>query len=176
MAKYTMTLYEAITQENLNLFDFDYTLDSSVTAYISKETLEGLIIGKYLFYEIGYETISRFKHEFMIDYLTKLYEFSEEVSNYNKLYNMNLTTNKRTYHETKTIGGTKHKYDKPMSQTTQALNAQYATQSNTESENVTTDGYETLLPTSFYKEIKSEIRPYVLKFIDSLEVNFMGVF
>ena len=91
MANYTMTLKEMLTQTSL--FDFDYTFESK---YITKTELENLIISTYLYYEIGSETIERFKQMFIIDYLLKLNNFIEKINNYD-LFLKSKDNNRREY-------------------------------------------------------------------------------
>lgn len=74
MGQYTMTLME-ILENKVNIFDFDYPLfDESY-----KPIFEQKIIDRYLFDEIGVESISRFKHNLkqmlnlIMPYYNKLY-------------------------------------------------------------------------------------------------------
>ena len=60
MAKYTIDLYTLLKDDNFKIFNFDYdfyTDDISI-----KQTFESKFIDRYMFNEIGFETVSRFKH------------------------------------------------------------------------------------------------------------------
>ncbi len=58
VAQVTMELRDIMRMKNFELFDFDYPI-ADVTW---KNELEALFIDHYYFYEIGSETIDRFKH------------------------------------------------------------------------------------------------------------------
>ena len=60
MAQVTIELRHVLNMDGFDLFDFDYQISDSNW----KEYLEKMIIDKYYFYEIGYETIDRWKHAF----------------------------------------------------------------------------------------------------------------
>lgn len=76
MAQVTMELRDILRMKNFELFDFDYPI---VDATWKKE-FEELFINYYYFYEIGTETIDRFKHllkarlNLIMPYYNELYE------------------------------------------------------------------------------------------------------
>lgn len=60
MAKYTIEVYSLLKDKNFNMFDFNYDF------YINNETIkkefEEKFLDRYMFNEIGFETVARFKH------------------------------------------------------------------------------------------------------------------
>lgn len=60
MAKYTIEVYSLLKNKNFKLFDFGYDF------YIDNENIrkefEEKFIDRYLFHELGFETVIRFKH------------------------------------------------------------------------------------------------------------------
>lgn len=94
----TITLLELIREPDFNLFDFDYPF------YVSdpkrKEEFEIKFIEHYLFREIGFETVWRFKMHLQalltvrMPYYHQLYETEVEAKNINFLLNKDL---KETY-------------------------------------------------------------------------------
>ena len=60
MAKYTIDVYTLLKDNNFKVFNFDYdfyTDDPNI-----KQAFETKFIDRYMFNEIGFETVSRFKH------------------------------------------------------------------------------------------------------------------
>lgn len=60
MARYTIDVYTLLKDNNFKVFNFDYdfyTDDPNI-----KQTFETKFIDRYMFNEIGFETVSRFKH------------------------------------------------------------------------------------------------------------------
>ena len=78
MSKHTLELYELVSDPYFKLFDFDYKFYTDNKEL--KEEFEKLFIETYMFHEIGYETVVRFKHYLKsklnncATYYTKLYE------------------------------------------------------------------------------------------------------
>lgn len=168
MALYTMTLKEML--EQTELFDFYYTFESE---YITKNEIENLIISTYLYYEIGSETIDRFKQMFMIDYLLKLNTFIEKINNYD-LFLKSKENNKREYGvDTTKNMGTKE-LTPPMSINITTSN--YATKKDERNDKIGSTGWETVFPMEMYEKINKGIKNYLIEFIYSLSDNFMGVF
>lgn len=60
IAKYTLEIYNIVKDKNFNLFDFDYDFYSDDIKI--KHKFEQQFIDNYMFYEIGFETVFRFKH------------------------------------------------------------------------------------------------------------------
>lgn len=168
MALYTMTLKEML--EKTPLFDFQYTLNCD---YIEKNTLENLIISRYLYNEIGSETVERFKQIFIVDYLTKLNTFIERVNQYEKIIKAT-EQDKRTYGVKTTRNNNQSELMPPMS--VNLRNSNYATGKRTQDDVVNSEGWETMTPLSLHIMIKNEIKPYLYDFIESLRDNFMEVF
>ena len=60
MARYTIDVYTLLKDNNFKVFNFDYdfyTDDPNI-----KQAFETKFIDRYMFHEIGFETVSRFKH------------------------------------------------------------------------------------------------------------------
>lgn len=171
MASYTMTLKEML--KTTPLFDFEYTMDET---YITKELLEKLIIQRYLYYEIGAETIDRFKVFFINDYLLKLIELTEKLKAYNKLMTLENYTNKQEYsYNTNSSEDGRELYPPMSSMTNSPSIDKYSRTIEKNTKNVGTNGYTTTEPLKFYKEINAIVYPHIEEFIDSLKYNFMGV-
>ena len=89
MGKYTLTIQE-ILSNNVNLFDFDYSFYNE--SY--KKGFEKKFIDRFLFDEIGAETVARFKHNLrttlneIMPYYTHLYETT--IYEYNPILNYDL--------------------------------------------------------------------------------------
>lgn len=170
MAAYTMELRQVL--EITDLFDFTYSFDET---YITKQTLQDLIIGKYYFYEIGSETIDRFKYNFKIDFITKLIAFSEKLKYYGSMLQLN--SNSNTKYRSSTVNSTRGRtiQSPPMSNATPA--DRYASKRDINSDvNTINEQWTDNVPMDFYKDINKELVPIVNEFIDSLNENFMGVF
>ena len=58
MATYTIDLYTLLKDEKFKVFDFDYNFYSDE----AKQDFEEKFINRYMFDEIGFETVARFKH------------------------------------------------------------------------------------------------------------------
>lgn len=171
MAQYTMTLKEML--ETNQLFDFDYTMDET---YITKALLEKLVIQRYLYYEIGAETIERFKTFFVNDYIVKLIELTEKLKAYGKLITLESYTNKYEYNYNTNSNEDGRELYPPMSSMTNSPSInKYSRGIEKNTKNVSTNGYTTTEPLKFYKEINEIIYPHIEEFIDSLKYNFMGV-
>lgn len=86
MGKYTLTIQE-ILSNNVNIFDFDYSFYNE--SY--KKGFEKKFLDRFLFDEIGAETVARFKHNLrttlneIMPYYTHLYETS--IYEYNPILN-----------------------------------------------------------------------------------------
>lgn len=59
MGKYTLELYEMVTAPNFELFDFEY--DFYTDNSTMRLNFENKFIQRYMFHEIGQETVQRFK-------------------------------------------------------------------------------------------------------------------
>ena len=92
MAKYTIELDTLLQDENFKLFDFDYDFYEEE----AKEKFEEKFIDNYAFYEIGCETVKRFKHNLksklnlIMPYYKKLYETELASKDINFLLNKDL--------------------------------------------------------------------------------------
>ena len=58
LATYTTEIYTLLKDPNFKLFDFDYNFYSDE----AKQDFEEKFINRYMFDEIGFETVARFKH------------------------------------------------------------------------------------------------------------------
>ena len=89
MGKYTLTIQE-ILANNVNLFDFDYSFYNES----HKKGFEKKFVDRFLFDEIGAETVARFKHNLkttlneIMPYYTHLYETT--IYDYNPILNYDL--------------------------------------------------------------------------------------
>ena len=89
MGKYTLTIQE-ILSNNVNLFDFDYSFYNES----HKKGFEKKFVDRFLFDEIGAETVARFKHNLrttlneIMPYYTHLYETT--IYEYNPILNYDL--------------------------------------------------------------------------------------
>ena len=89
MGKYTLTIQE-ILANNVNLFDFDYSFYNES----HKKGFEKKFVDRFLFDEIGAETVARFKHNLrttlneIMPYYTHLYETT--IYDYNPTLNYDL--------------------------------------------------------------------------------------
>lgn len=89
MGKYTLTIQE-ILSNNVNIFDFDYSFYNE--SY--KKGFEKKFLDRFLFEEIGAETVARFKHNLrttlneIMPYYTHLYETT--IYDYNPILNYDL--------------------------------------------------------------------------------------
>ena len=74
MARYTIDLYTLLQDDNFKLFDFDYEFYSDE----AKEDFEQKFINRYMFDEIGFETVMRFKH-FLKEKLNRIAPYYKQV-------------------------------------------------------------------------------------------------
>lgn len=94
MANYTMTLYDLLSDEEFELFDFYYNFYTDDES--RKKEFEQKFIMNYMRYEIGFETGWDFKHELKsllnlkADYYRQLYESELKSQNIDFLLNKDL--------------------------------------------------------------------------------------
>lgn len=95
MATYTIEVYSLLQDKNFRMFNFDYdffTEDETI-----KKEFEQKFIDKYMFHEIGFETVVRFKHYLrerlnsIAPYYKQLYETELKSKDINFLLNKDLT-------------------------------------------------------------------------------------
>ena len=95
MAKYTIDLYTLLKDDNFKIFNFDY--DFYTDDINIKQTFESKFIDRYMFNEIGFETVARFKHYLkerlnsIAPYYKQLYFTELESKNIKFLLNKDLT-------------------------------------------------------------------------------------
>ena len=95
MAKYTIDLYTLLKDDNFKIFNFDY--DFYTDDINIKQTFESKFIDRYMFNEIGFETVARFKHYLkerlnsIAPYYRQLYYTELESKNIKFLLNKDLT-------------------------------------------------------------------------------------
>lgn len=95
MSKYTIDLYSLLKDNNFNIFNFDY--DFYTEDLIIKQSFESKFIDRYLFHEIGFETVSRFKHYLkqklnnIAPYYKQLYETEVRSKGIDFMLNKDLT-------------------------------------------------------------------------------------
>lgn len=74
MATYTIDIYTLLQDKNFKLFDFDYNFYSEE----AKEGFEEKFINRYMFDEIGFETVMRFKH-FLKEKLNRIAPYYKQL-------------------------------------------------------------------------------------------------
>ena len=74
MARYTIDLYTLLQDDNFKLFDFDYEFYSDE----AKDDFEQKFIDRYMFDEIGFETVMRFKH-FLKEKLNRIAPYYKQL-------------------------------------------------------------------------------------------------
>lgn len=95
MAKYTIDLYTLLKDDNFKIFNFDY--DFYTDDINIKQSFESKFIDRYMFNEIGFETVARFKHYLkerlnsIAPYYRQLYYTELESKNIKFLLNKDLT-------------------------------------------------------------------------------------
>ena len=95
MAKYTIDLYTLLKDDNFKIFNFDY--DFYTDDINIKQTFESKFIDRYMFNEIGFETVARFKHYLkerlnsIAPFYKQLYYTELESKNIKFLLNKDLT-------------------------------------------------------------------------------------
>lgn len=169
MARYTMTLKDML--KITPLFDFEYTWTVNT---MTKAQLEEMIIDHYYLYEIGAETITRFKQFFKAKFKENLIEFQQRLNKYNSLMATSAPNDKRLYHEVKTLDDTKSTLSPPMSNA--PINTKYASEREIKNNELTADGWETIPETEYFEKVYKHIKPIVLEFIESLRDCFMTIF
>lgn len=94
MATYTTEVYSLLQDKNFNLFNFDYDFYTD-SENIRKE-FERKFIDRYMFHEIGFETVARFRHYLkerlnsIAPYYRQLYQTELESKNINFMLNKDL--------------------------------------------------------------------------------------
>lgn len=95
MANYTIDIHSMVKDKNFKIFSFDYdfyTNDAEI-----KKKFEQKFIDRYLFHEIGFETIGRFKHYLkstlneIAPYYRQLYESEMRAKDIDFLLNKDYT-------------------------------------------------------------------------------------
>ena len=95
MAKYTVDIYTLLKDSNFKIFNFDY--DFYTDDINIKQSFESKFIDRYMFNEIGFETVTRFKHflkerlNSIAPYYKQLYKTELESKNIKFLLNKDLT-------------------------------------------------------------------------------------
>lgn len=95
MATYTIEVYSLLQDKNFKMFNFEYdffTDDKTI-----KQEFEQKFLDRYMFHEIGFETVMRFKHYLkerlnsIAPYYRQLYETELKSKDINFLLNKDLT-------------------------------------------------------------------------------------
>lgn len=95
MATYTIEVYSLLQDKNFNLFNFDY--DFYTDSELLKKEFEKKFLDRYMFHEIGFETVVRFRHYLkerlnsIAPYYKQLYITELESKDINFLLNKDLT-------------------------------------------------------------------------------------
>lgn len=94
MGKYTIDVYTLLKDENFKVFNFDYEFYTEDTEI--KQVFETKFLDRYMFHEIGFETVQRFKHYLkerlnsIAPYYKQLYETELKSKNIQFLLNKDL--------------------------------------------------------------------------------------
>lgn len=95
MSKYTIDIYTLLKDKNFKIFNFDY--DFYTDDFEIKKKFEQKFIDRYMFNEIGFETVARFKHYLkttlneIAPYYKQLYESEMRVKDIDFLLNKDYT-------------------------------------------------------------------------------------
>lgn len=95
MATYTIEVYSLLQDKNFNLFNFDY--DFYTDSEVIRKEFEKKFLDRYMFHEIGFETVTRFRHYLrerlnsIAPYYKQLYITELESKDINFLLNKDLT-------------------------------------------------------------------------------------
>ena len=193
MGKYTLTIQE-ILSNNVNLFDFDYSFYNES----HKKGFEKKFVDRFLFDEIGAETVARFKHNLrtmlneIMPYYTHLYETT--IYEYNPILNYDLqeviirdVSNEQE--EEGTITDSNKNYDTPINFNGNYKNSPSNINDNENTNNITrkglvselhkrnTKGNIGVMPT---QDLIMKVRDIIINIdkliLDELNILFMGVY
>lgn len=95
MSNYTIDIYSMVKDKNFKIFSFDY--DFYTDDIEIKKKFEQKFVDRYLFHEIGFETIGRFKHYLkttlneIAPYYKQLYESEMRAKDIDFLLNKDYT-------------------------------------------------------------------------------------
>lgn len=95
MSKYTIDIHSMVKDKNFKIFSFDYDFYSDDVEI--KKKFEQKFIDRYMFHEIGFETIGRFKHYLkstlneITPYYKQLYESEMRAKDIDFLLNKDYT-------------------------------------------------------------------------------------
>lgn len=164
MSKYTAQL-RTIVDNNINIFDFDYTRTPESIAIISNEQLQNDFIDRYYFREIGFETVERFKHYLKVKWKEELGEFDALLVAYNE--KINVKSNMKSQIDNTTIFN-----DTPDSKLD--INKDYA--SSISQNNQKQSGYNGLTEIELLELYHDKIKDIQSEFYDKFDSLFMQIF
>lgn len=164
MSKYTAQL-RTIVDNEINIFDFEYTRTPESIAIISDEQLQNDFIDRYYFREIGFETVERFKHYLKVKWKEELGEFDALLVEYNKSINVKSNVNAQV--ENKTIFN-----DTPNSKLN--INTDYA--SSISQNNQKQSGYNGLTEIELLELYHDKIKDIQAEFYDKFDSLFMQIY
>ena len=102
MSKYTAEL-RTILDNDIDIFDFEYTRLPESQAIISDDDLEQGFIDRYYFREVGFETVERFKHYLKVHWRENIEVFDKLLIAFNSeidpISNMNSVIENKTVFE-----------------------------------------------------------------------------
>lgn len=87
MSKYTAQL-RTIIDNDVDIFDFEYTRSAEAQAIVSDDDLETGFINHFYFREVGFETLERFLHYLKTKWLEEIQIFDKLLIAYNKEINV----------------------------------------------------------------------------------------
>ena len=177
MGKYTLTIQE-ILSNNVNIFDFDYSFYNES----HKKGFEKKFVDRFLFDEIGAETVARFKHNLrtmlneIMPYYTHLYETT--IYDYNPTLNYDLqeviirdVSNEQE--EEGTITDSNKNYDTPINFNGNYKNSPSNINDNENTNNISRKG---LISEVHKRNTKAMHRVMTLTLINILLILLLGLF
>lgn len=164
MSKYTAQL-RTIVDNEINIFDFEYTRTPASMEIISNEQLQNDFIDRFYFREIGFETVERFKHYLKVKWKEELGEFDALLVEYNKSINVKSNMNAQVENTTIFNDTPKSKLD---------INTDYASSISQNTQNQT--GYNGLTEIELLELYHDKIKDIQSEFYDKFDSLFMQIY
>lgn len=163
MSKYTAEL-RTILDNDIDIFDFEYTRLPESQAIISDTDLEQGFIDRYYFREVGFETVERFKHYLKVHWRENIEVFDKLLVAFNSeidpISNMNSVIENKTIFE-----------DTPKSK---LGSTDYAT--NITSSRQTASGSSGVSQIELLEKYHEKIKDIITEFYDKFDELFMQIF
>lgn len=164
MSKYTAQL-RTIVDNEINIFDFEYTRTPASMEIISNEQLQNDFIDRFYFREIGFETVERFKHYLKVKWKEELGEFDALLVEYNKSINVKSNMNAQVENTTIFNDTPKSKLD---------INTDYTSSISQNTQNQT--GYNGLTEIELLELYHDKIKDIQSEFYDKFDSLFMQIY